>query len=114
MLYLQNTRPKLTEYQTKESEKLFLPLPAISYKTTNGNDMKRGIFTSLAVQMKTIDKQFLNFQQVRASVITYWIKTQGLRKAQHMAGHSCISTTEKYVSNDLEDLTNDINKLHPF
>ena len=30
--YLQNIRPQLTEYQTKESEKLFLPLPAISYK----------------------------------------------------------------------------------
>ena len=114
MQYLQKIRPQLTEYQTKESEKLFLPLPAISYRKAADNDMTRGIFTSLAAQIKTIDKQFFNFQQVRASVITFWIKTQGLRKAQHMAGHSAINTTEKYVSNDLEDLTNDINKLHPF
>jgi Site-specific recombinase XerD len=114
MLYIQNTRPQLYEYQTNESSKLFLPLPAISYTTTKSDALQSCIFTSLVAQIKTIDKQFLNFQQVRASVITYWIKTQGLRKAQHLAGHSCINTTEKYVSNDLEDLTNDINKLHPF
>ena len=113
MHYLQNTRPKLTEYHTIESEKLFLSLPAISKKKTGGDTLV-GVYATLTPQIKTIDKQFFNFQQVRASVITFWIKTQGLRKAQHMAGHSAINTTEKYVSNDLEDLTNDINKLHPF
>ena len=113
MHYLQNIRPKMTEYQTTESDKLFLPLPAISYKKTD-NEMNRNIFTPLAAQMKTIDKQFFNFQQVRTSVITFWIKTQGLRKAQHLAGHRCINTTEKYVTNNLDGLTDDINKLHPF
>jgi len=111
--YLQNIRPLLLEYQAKESEKLFLPLPAISYKKTN-NDMARGVFAPLSAQIKSIDKQFINFQQIRASVITFWIKTQGLRKAQYLAGHSAITTTEKYVSNDLENLIEDINKLHPF
>jgi len=111
--YLQNIRPKLLEYQTQESEKLFLPLPAISYKKTD-NEMNRNVFTPLTAQIKTIDRQFINFQQVRASIITFWIKTQGLRKAQYLAGHSCICTTEKYVANDLENLTDDISKLHPF
>jgi site-specific recombinase XerD len=111
--YQQNIRPQLLEYQTKETEKLFLSLPAISYKKT-ANDMQRGIFKPLTEQIKTIDRQFINFQQVRASVITFWIKTQGLRKAQYFAGHSCICTTEKYVANDLENLIDDINKLHPF
>jgi len=111
--YLQNIRPQLLEYQTKESEKLFLPLPAISYKKTE-KDMNRNVFTPLAAQIKSIDRQFINFTQIRASVITFWIKTQGLRKAQYLAGHSAITTTEKYVANDLEGLTDDINKLHPF
>jgi len=111
--YLQNIRPQLLEYKTKESEQFFLPLPAISYKKTE-NDMNRGIFKPLTEQIKTIDKQFINFQQIRASIITFWIKTQGLRKAQHLAGHRCICTTEKYVANDLDNLTDDINKLHPF
>jgi site-specific recombinase XerD len=113
MQYKQNIRPQLEEYQTKESEKLFLPLPAIGKKKTD-NDTLDSIFFTLTPAIKTIDKQFFNFLQIRASVITFWIKTQGLRKAQYMAGHSNINTTEKYVSNDLEDLTNDINQLHPF
>ena len=113
MQYLQNTRPNLTEYHTTESDRLFLSLPAISKKRTGG-DTVNSIFATLTPAIKTIDRQFFNFQQVRASVITFWIRTQGLRKAQYMAGHSAINTTEKYVSNDLEDLTNDINKLHPF
>jgi site-specific recombinase XerD len=111
--YLQNVRPKLLEYQTKESDKLFLPLPAISYKKTE-KDITRGVFIPLTAQIKSIDRQFINFTQVRASIITFWIKTLGLRKAQYLAGHSAITTTEKYVSNDLEGLTDDINKLHPF
>lgn len=88
-------------------------MPAISYKKTE-KDMTRGVFIPLTAQIKSIDKQFINFTQIRASIITFWIKTQGLRKAQHLAGHSAITTTEKYVSNDLEGLTDDINKLHPF
>jgi site-specific recombinase XerD len=111
--YLQNIRPQLQEYQRKESEKLFLPLPAIHSKQTD-NDLSRAVFSPLATQLKSIDKQFSNFHQIRASVITYWIKTQGLRKAQHWAGHRTIVSTEQYVSNDLEDLTDDIQKLHPF
>lgn len=113
MQYLQNTRPQLAEYLTKESEKLFLPLPAICNKTTE-KDMQRNVFKPLAEQIKSIDKQFINFWQIRTSVITFWVKTQGLRKAQYLAGHSRICTTEKYVANDLENLIEDINKLNPF
>jgi len=111
--YLQNTRPKLLEYQAKESEKLFLPLPAISYKKTKNESIKT-IFKPIVTQIKSIDKQFINFTQIRTSIITFWIKTQGLRKAQYLAGHSYICTTEKYIANDLENLIDDINKLHPF
>lgn len=53
--YLQNIRPQMLEYQAKESEKLFLPLPAISYRKTD-NDMSRNVFTPLAAQIKSIDK----------------------------------------------------------
>jgi site-specific recombinase XerD len=111
--YMQNTRPQLLEYQTKETEKLFLPLPAICRKTTE-KDMQRSVFKPLAEQVKSIDKQFINFIQVRASVITCWVKSQGLRKAQHLAGHRYISATEKYQINNLDGLIDDINNLHPF
>jgi len=113
MLYLQNIRPQLLKYQTNETDKLLLSLPSMKYETTD-YDIGRGIFELLTTQIKSIDKQFINFQHVRASVIAFWIKTQGLRKAQHMAGHRKIHTTERYVNNNFEDLANDINKLHPF
>jgi hypothetical protein len=110
---LQNIRPQLVEYQTKESGNLFLALPAVNYKTTD-NDMERSVFKPLTKQIKSIDKQFINFQQIRASIITFWVKSYGLRKAQHLAGHRFISATEKYQINNLDGLIDDINKLHPF
>jgi site-specific recombinase XerD len=111
--YLQNIRPQLLEYQTIENEKLFLLLPKCSKRTTN-NDTLNYIFKPLKKHIKTIDKQFINFQQVRASVITFWIKTHGLRKAQHLAGHRNIGSTENYQQNNIDNLIDDINKLHPF
>jgi len=113
MFYLQNTRPKILEYYTIESNKLFLLLPKTGNKTTD-NDTVFEVFKPLIKQVRTIDKKFLNFQQVRASVITFWLKTQGLRKAQYLAGHRYIHSTEEYLPNNLDGLIDDINKLHPF
>ena len=111
--YLQHTRPQLSEYHTKESNRLFLSLPPLGKKTTAQNELEY-IFRPIAEQVKSIDKQFLNFKQVRASVITNWLKAQGLRKAQYLAGHRQICCTERYITNDLTGLIDDINTLHPF
>jgi len=117
MQYLQKTRPQFLEYHTAENNtctargKLFLPL--VTSKINANNDLMY-IFDLLANQIRTFDKQFLNFTQIRTSVITFWIKTHGLRKAQYMAGHRNISATEAYLPNNLEDLTSEISKLHPF
>jgi len=116
MNYLQNIRPQLIEYHKKESNLLFLTLPDFGkkkqYKETLA--LTSCAFLPITRQLKTIDKQFVKFQQVRASVITFWIKTQGLRKAQYMAGHRHIFSTEKYVNNNLDGLIEDITNLHPF
>lgn len=122
MHYLQNTHPQLMDYLTginadtgihaNDNEKLFLSLLNGSRKKTG--ESLDNIFVKLSKQLKTIDKQFTNFKQVRASVITRWIKTLGLRKAQYMAGHRYISSTESYQTNNLDGLIEDINKLHPF
>ena len=111
--YLQHARPQLLAYHTAESNKLFLTLPEFSKKSTDKDSLLM-IFKRLSKQLKTIDKQFFNFKQLRASVITFWLKTQGLRKTQYLAGHKWISSTEEYLPNNLDDLTDDINKLHPF
>ncbi len=111
MHYLQKTREQILEYQKTGNDKLFLPLPT---SRKNAKNDVTYLYERFADQIRSIDKQFINFTQIRASVITYWLKTHGLRKAQYMAGHRNISTTEAYLPNNLEDLTNDISKLHPF
>jgi len=110
--YLHNIRPQLLEYRISESEKLFLSLFGGSGKKENGR--LNNIFVLLAGQIRTIDKQFVNFKQLRASVITWWLKTSDLRKAQYLAGHRYVSSTESYRQNSLDSLIDDINSMHPF
>lgn len=113
MNYLQNIRPQFLESNDSESEKLFLTLPESSKEETDSETIMSA-FKPLVKQLKSIEPNFLSFKQIRASVITNWLKTYGLRKTQVLAGHRYISSTEKYLVNDLEELTNDIDKLHPF
>jgi len=113
MNYLHNVRPKIAEYQANESEKLFLSLPSGIGKQAQSGTLV-DIFSMITEQLRTIDKQFVNFKQIRASTVSFWIKTHGLRKAQYLAGHRYISSTENYLPNNLDELKDDINKLHPF
>lgn len=113
MDYLQNIRPQLLEYCEQDSEKLFLSLPQYSQRKSEATSVMQ-VFKPLTRQVKTLDTNFLNFKQIRASVITNWLKVYGLRKTQNMAGHRYISATENYLVNDLQQLSDDINTLHPF
>ncbi len=113
MHYLQEIRPQLMAYHENASEKLFLPLPMYSKKTTDSDNLMH-VFKPLTKHIKSIEPSFVNFKQIRASVITIWLKMHGLRKAQYLAGHRYISSTESYKPNNLEGLTSDITALHPF
>lgn len=113
MNYLQNIRPELLQYHKSESQRLFLTLPEFSKQKTETTSIM-SVFKPLVKQLRSLDKNFSSFTQIRASVITNWLKIYGLRKTQIMAGHRYISSTEKYKANDLESLINDIDKLHPF
>jgi len=111
--YLQDIRPQLMEYHATDTGKLFLPLAKDRKKGTDHQTLIYA-FLVLTNQLKSIDRQFLNVLQVRASVITSWIKIYGLRKTQYLAGHRYVSSTEDYLPNNLDSLIDDINKLHPF
>lgn len=52
-------------------------------------------------------------KQIRTTVITHWLKDHNLREVQYMAGHKYVSSTERYQVNDLENLQNRLEKLHP-
>jgi len=115
MHYIENIRPQFLAYQKSEdNESLFLPLPEAGRSKAQEKNNLLGVMKSLSKQVKTLNASFVNFRQIRASVITHWIKTSGLRKAQYLAGHRYISSTENYLPNDLESLTEDITKFNPF
>lgn len=110
--YTQNIRQQFFTF-CEETEKLFFALPESSKQKTNATNLMH-TFKPLTKQVKSIDKNFLNFKQIRASVITQWLKTEGLRKTQYLAGHRYISSTEKYLPNNLDGLIDDIAKFNPF
>jgi len=70
--------------------------------------------SELSRTLRKTELQYHSLAQLRASVITHWIKVYGLRKAQYLAGHRSITSTEKYIPNDIEDLAQDITKFNPF
>jgi len=107
--YINNIRPLSLEHCEIETDKLFFSLSAEQYDKTFCKPLKK-----LTKQVKSIDSNFVNFAQTRASVITHWIQTEGLRKAQYLAGHKTIVSTEEYLPNDLNSLINDIQTFNPF
>lgn len=106
--YINNIRPLFLDY-CGQTDKLFFSLSAEQYDKTFSAPLRK-----LTKQVKSIDSNFVNFSQTRTSVITHWIQTEGLRKAQYLAGHKNIVSTEGYLPNDLNSLMNDIQKFNPF
>jgi site-specific recombinase XerD len=105
MDFLYETRKEIMQLINTETQQLFIG--------TGGSSTIYGIMKSITAQLKKINHKFKNTKQVRASVITLWLKQYNLRRTQYMAGHRYISSTEKFKVNDLEGLKEDVNKYHP-
>ena len=105
MEYINEVRPKILRETSKATEQLLLPIGR-SYKLHN-------TVHKLAKELKGINNSFTDVQQIRTSVIISWLKVHGLRRTQYLAGHKYISSTEKYIQDDLESLHETINTYHP-
>ena len=64
-------------------------------------------------QLKQLNPNVINAQQIRSSVITHWLKRHSLREVQYMAGHKYVSSTARYQTGNLEDLQNELHRHHP-
>lgn len=111
MEYQYTTRNELLKYQSTKTNRLFLPVPTAGQQKANETLQ---IWKGLTKEIKAQNGKFINFKQVRTSVITHWLKTYNLRQVQYMAGHRYISSTEAYLVNQTEDLLQDVDKFHPF
>lgn len=65
-------------------------------------------------ELKAINGHIKNALHIRASVILHWLKMYDKRKVQYMIGHKYISSTEHYEAQEIETLSNQIVKHHPF
>ena len=64
-------------------------------------------------ELKKMNFRVTNIKQIRASVITNWLKEHDLRRVQYMAGHKYISSTEHYLRNDNTAMHEAIERFHP-
>lgn len=101
--YLEQDRPILQEELNCHTEALF-PL---------NSDRFSIITAQLFKQLRKVNHKVKDSKQIRASVITHWLSENNIRKVQYMAGHRYISSTERYVQDDLESLHDMIDSLHP-
>ena len=104
MDYLHEVR-KLFLEATGTTSQLFL-----QWKT---KDNFHNITQSMLRHLREINSRIKNFDQIRASVITAWLKQYDLRKVQYLAGHKYVSSTEEYKANNIDELQDDVIKYHP-
>ena len=104
MDFLYETRKEIMS-RTKESNQLFIGVA--------GGTGIYGSMRSITGRLKKLQPKLVNTKQIRASVITHWLKQYNLRKVQYMAGHRYISSTEKFKINDIEGLQEEIQRYHP-
>lgn len=103
--YLTQIRPILLALTGKESQKLFV-------SAGDGLELKNCLFRVMK-KVKQINHKIKTPQQIRSSVIVYWLKQNNIRQVQYMTGHRYVSSTERYRTDHLESLQELIDQLHP-
>jgi len=98
--------------EDQNTKKLFLSVPTLGKQKTNKDTLS--IWKGLSKEVKKQNPKFINFKQVRTTIITKWLKQYNLREVQYMAGHKYISSTEAYLVNNTEDLQEAIDQFHPY
>ena len=104
----------LAQYVNQSREVLQETIDCYSEALIPLNSDRLGIITTgIFRKLKRINFKIKDIKQIRASVITYWLQNHNIREVQYMAGHRYISSTERYVQEDLNQLQDMIEALHP-
>lgn len=106
--YIRENRLKLAH---TTSDKLFSP-QADHYELLHYQ------FRLLSIKIKAHGKEEMGIQihklsQLRQSRIAIWVKEEGLRKTQYLAGFRNVASAERYQKADLSDLKKQVNQYHP-
>lgn len=101
--YLQNDRAILQDKIRCYTDDLF----------PRNSNRSSVLLHTLFKRLRAINYKIKDAPQIRASVITHWLKFHNIRKVQYMVGHRYISSTEKYLQNDIKGLKEVIETSHP-
>lgn len=105
MDYLHEVRKQMLVHYGETTDRLFINLR----KGENFYSITQGLLKIL----RSINSRIKNLDQIRASVITEWLRLFDLRNVQYLAGHKYVSSTEKYKANVIDELQSDVMKFHP-
>ena len=116
--YIQLTRVEILKAQGsygtgRKPDRLTMTKPKTSYLSVCTDRINQKHLFAPGICTQKTKPQITTARQIRQSVITAWLKTKNLRTVQYMAGHRYVSSTERYQENNLEDLYNQLEKLHP-
>ena len=103
--YVVTVRPVIIQLTNKKTENLFT-------STGTSKRMSNSYMKMIRV-LKKINPKIKSAKQVRASVITHWLKIYNIREVQYKIGHKYVSSTERYKTDKLESLQEQIEKYHP-
>ncbi|MBS9463280.1 tyrosine-type recombinase/integrase [Flagellimonas sp. 389] len=106
--YIREASPKSAD---RTSDRLFSP-QADNYNLLHWQ------FKQLSKKVKAHGKEEMDIHihklgQLRQSRIAIWVREEGLRKAQYLAGFRNVSSAERYQRADLSDLKKQVDRYHP-
>jgi site-specific recombinase XerD len=104
--YINETRKQILQHSKMTTHNLFMSI--------SGSIHFKNALKLLVQQLQRINGKVKSLEQLRASVIVYWLQQYNLRKVQIMAGHRYVSSTESYKANNMQELKEDIKNYHPF
>ncbi len=103
--YVLTIRPVLLAMTEKQTDKLFM-------STGKGTRLSNSFARLMRIVAK-LNNKAIDTKQIRASVITEWLKVYNIRQVQYMTGHRYVSSTGHYRTDKLEGLQEQLENLHP-
>jgi site-specific recombinase XerD len=104
--YLMNVRPSILEKSGKKSDRFLI-------STGSGQGSLTNVISFILRSLRVEYPRLKDLQQIRQSVVSQWVKVHGSRKAQYMAGHKYVSSTERYNTSELDELKKSIKSCFP-
>ena len=111
--YILQVRPQLLQMEPKRKSQQKISTDRLFISEGGHCQSFSNLMTQLMIKVRKINPVVKNAKQVRASVITKWLRMYNLREVQHLAGHRYIGSTEAYQQNDVESLKEEVQQFHP-